>query len=373
MRFADIPGLDDIKAQLLRSIKGGKVAHAQLFAGREGSLNLPLAIAYATYLQCTNRSETDACGTCPACSKNLKFIHPDMHFVFPMGNMKGDRDEDRYRADMMKSWRQFLLDQPFGNLADWNSSYGGEDKEAIISREESRSIIRALSLKPFESNLKIMIIWEPEYMHPSAANGILKILEEPPAQTFFLLVSNNPERLLPTILSRTQQVYIPLLTDEAVDKYLEKQVTDQKRRHHLVATVEGDLRLALQLAGEEEQDPQEQLVKWLRACYKSDYATLLGLMDEFHEADRAAQQQFLQQGLTILRESMLSIAGADALHRVDEGELRFAADFSKVMSVSKLERSTLLINDASLHLVRNGSAKMIFLDLSLQLSRILSS
>jgi DNA polymerase-3 subunit delta' len=176
MKFADIPGLEAVKERLIRSVKDGKVAHAQLFSGRPGTLNLPLALAYTNYLHCRDRKGNDSCGVCPACSKSGKYVHPDTHFVFPVGNIKGDKDDERFKADILKTWRAFLLEQPYGNLDDWAASYGGEDKMAIISREESREIIRALSLKSFESPFKVMIIWLPEYMHASASNVILNII-----------------------------------------------------------------------------------------------------------------------------------------------------------------------------------------------------
>ncbi len=374
MRFADIPGLTETKNRLLGSAKDGKVAHAQLFMGREGALNLPLAIAYATYLHCSNRGEHDACGACPACSKNLKYIHPDTHFVFPLSNVKGDKDEDRFRADIRKSWRSFLLEQPFGTLGDWTSSYGGEDKQAIISREESREIIKTLSLKPFESPVKVMIIWQPEYMHPSAANGILKILEEPPPNTFFILVSNNAERLLPTILSRTQHVIVPLLLDEDLEGFLQTQpAVDEKKRRKITAEAEGNLRLALTLMETEEEDHQEQMATWMRACFKRDYAKLIPMAEEYHGYDRLRQQTLLQYTLTMMRETLLTLSGAGVLLRSRDGEQKFVQDFSKVMSVTRIEKTQQLITDASYHLERNGSAKMIFLDLSLNISKTMNS
>src|SRR6478736_9172247 len=221
MKFSEIPGLTETKKLLTDSVQSNHIAHAQLFVGAEGALNLPLALAYATYLHCQNKGE-DSCGTCSACSKNLKYIHPDTHFVFPLSNVKGDKDEDRFKAEILKSWRAFLLEQPYGNLDDWTNYYGGEDKQALISREESREIIKTLSLKPFESPNKVMIIWQPELMHLSAANGILKILEEPAPHTYFILVTNAADRLLPTIISRTQIVTVPLLDDETVEQHLVK-------------------------------------------------------------------------------------------------------------------------------------------------------
>ncbi len=374
MRFSDIPGLSEIKSRLANSVKDGKVAHAQLFIGRDGALNLPLALAYTTYLHCTNRGKDDACGTCPACSKNLKYIHPDTHFVFPLSNVKGDKDDERFRADIMKAWRAFLLEQPFGNLGDWTTSYGGEDKQAIISREESREIVKTLSLKPFESPFKVMVIWQPEYMHPSAANGILKIVEEPPPNTFFLLVSNNPERLLPTILSRTQHVVVPLLADKDLEGFLAKQPgIDEKKLAKVTAEAEGNLRLAQELLVSDVEDHHALMAQWMRICFRKDYTSMVPLADQFHEFDRLQQQSFLHYTLAMMRETLLALSGAHDMLRTRNGEQKFVQDFSKVMTVARIERTNQLVTDASFHLERNGSAKMIFLDLSLQIAKALNS
>lgn len=371
MKFSSVPGLSNVKQRLIQSVKGGKVAHAQLFMGRDGSLNLPLALAYTTFLHCTNRGESDACGICPACSKSLKYIHPDTHFVFPISNIKGDKDEDQFRAEMMKSWRAFLLEQPFGNASDWTLSYGGEDKLAIISKDESREIVKALSLKPFESPVKVMIIWQPEVMHPSAANGILKILEEPPPNTFFLMVSNNSERLLPTILSRTQEVTVPLLSDEELDTFLESKEPDKARRTKVVDQADGHLRLALDLLENESEDHHQRLADWLRACYKQDTVKMHILSEEFHEMDKLQQHSWLAHGLKTIRESLLVSAGADQLLRSRDEEQKFIRDFSKVVRLEAVDQAYLLLNDAGAMLERNGSAKMIFMDMSLRLARVM--
>jgi DNA polymerase-3 subunit delta' len=358
---------------LIRSGKTGKVAHAQLLMGKEGSLNLPIALAYITYLHCQNKQIDDACGICPACSKSLKYIHPDTHFVFPIGNLKGDQDEDRFKADTLKTWRSFLTKLPFGNLSDWVNFYGGEDKQINISREESRSIIRTLALKPFESPHKIMLIWQPEYMHPAAANGILKILEEPPPHTFFLLVSNAAEQLLPTILSRTQIVPVPLLEDAALTTYLTRfEDLNEDRRKKIVQLAEGNLNQALALMETEQDSNQELFTNWMRSCFKKDYGNLVGLSEEFHELDKLRQRSLFHYGLSMLRETLLFFSGATALSRVKGGELKFVSDFSKVMDVTKIEKSSQLINAAEYHIERNGSAKMIFMDLSIQLSNVIN-
>jgi len=370
VKFADIPGLSEIKSRLLDSVKQNHIAHAQLFLGKAGALNLPLALAYANYLHCQNKSGEDACGTCSACSKSLKYIHPDTSFVFPLGNIKGDKDEDRFKAEMLKTWRTFLLEQPYGNVNDWTNYYGGEDKQALISREAGREIIKTLSLKPFESSYKVMIIWQPEFMHPSAANGILKILEEPPPNTFFFLVSNAAERLLPTILSRTQMVQVPQLPDEDLDTYLkEKHGVEDSKRQEILQLADGDLNVAIKLISSEEDHFQDRFAEWMRSCYKRDYPKLVAFADDFHELDKLSQRNLFQYALGMMRETLLQHAGADAVGRIKTGEVKFVKDFSKIMNVPKIEKINQLVTNAHYHLERNGSAKMIFLDLSLNIAK----
>ena len=373
MKFTGIPGLQETKELLIDSVKHEHIAHAQLFAGAEGALNLPLALAYATYLHCQNKGD-DACGTCPACSKSLKYIHPDTHFVFPLSNVKGDKDEERFKADILKAWRSFLLEHPYGDLDSWTTSYGGEDKQALISREESREIVKTLSLKPFESRYKVMIIWQPEFMHPSAANGILKILEEPAAHTYFILVTNAADQLLPTILSRTQLISVPLLEDGEIEKYLiEKKSMEAKRASRIAQLSEGNLNLAMILSENEEDDNAQIFIDWMRACHsKKRMGELVTKAEEFHALDKLRQRNILHYGMNMMRETLLNISSADSIHRIQGEELKFIQQFSTVMNVQKIEKSFKLMNDATYHLERNGSAKMIFLDLSLQLSKTIN-
>ena len=372
MRFSDIPGLAQIKTLLIDAAKSNHIAHAQLFVGAAGALNLPLALAYATYLHCENRSD-DACGSCAACSKNAKFIHPDTHFVFPLSNVKNEKDEQRLRAEILKSWRSFLLDQPHGSIDDWTNFYGGEDKQALISREESREIIKTLSLKPFESQYKVMVIWQPELMHPSAANGILKILEEPPPHTYFIMVTNAADKLLPTIISRTQIVTVPLLADEELEHYLiSKHGAEAARARRIAQLADGNVREAIQLLTEEEDDNTKRFTEWMRACYKRNYSALVQFAEEYHGLDRLSQRTLLTYSVNVMRETMLHLSGAATINRSRGEELKFVQDFSKVMTLEKIERSFQLMNDACFYLERNGSAKMIFLDLSLKLSKTLT-
>ena len=372
MRFSAIPGLSEEKSLLLEAASTSHIAHAQLFVGSDGALNLPLALAFATYVHCENKSGNDSCGSCAGCSKNDKLIHPDTHFVFPLSNVKSDKDEERFKAEIMKSWRAFLLEQPFGNLDDWTNYYGGEDKQAIISREESREIIKALSLKPFESKYKVMIIWQPELMHPFGANAILKILEEPAPNTFFILVTNAADKLLPTIVSRTQIVTVPLLKDEEVEQILiEKYAADPGRAAKIAQLAEGNLNYAIRLVDSEEDNNSQRFVDWMRACFQKSYGTLVTMAEDYHALDKLSQKNLLSYGMNMMRESLLRISGSSEMTRSRGDEVEFVQKFSSVMDVEKIEKSYTLMNDASYHLERNGSAKMIFMDMSLKLSRTL--
>lgn len=370
MKFEDIPGIYDIKKMLTEAVKTNHSAHAQLFVGGEGAVNLPLALAYATYLHCENRGETDACGICPACSKNTKYIHPDTHYVFPVSNVKGEKDEERFKADITKSWRSFLMEQPYGNLDDWCTHYGGEDKLAIISKDASREIIKTLSLKPFESKNKVMIIWQPESMHPSAANGILKILEEPSPNTFFILVTNAADKLMPTIISRTQLVNVPLLSDDELEQFLrEKKGVEEAAARKIVQLADGNINLALKLIGQEPDNNTGFFTEWMRACFANKLGALVTMAEEYHALDKVSQRNMLSYSINMMRETLLYSAGAESINRTRGEELEFVQRFSKVLDVEKIEKSFKLLNDAGYHLERNGSAKMIFLDLSLQIAK----
>jgi DNA polymerase III subunit delta' len=374
MLFSQIPGLTTVKKVLTEAVRNNHIAHAQLFLGAEGALNLPLTLAYTTYLHCQHRGDDDSCGVCSACSKSLKYIHPDTHFVFPIGNLKGSKDEESFKVEKLKTWRSFLLQQPFGNIEDWANFYGGEDKQANISREESREIVKALSLKPFESKNKVMIIWQPEYMHPTAANGILKILEEPSPNTYFILITNAADRLLPTIISRTQLVTVPLLQDEELEKFLtEKNGVDEKRASKTSQLADGNVNLSLKILTQEEDNNTQRFIEWMRTCFKRDYLSLVGMAEEYHNLDKLSQRSMLSYSMNMLRETLLDISGAGTINRTRGEELTFIQNFGKVLNWQKIEKSTKLMSEATYHLERNGSAKMIFLDLSINLSKALTT
>jgi len=371
MRFKDIHGLESTKSLLLSGIKNNHVAHAQLFAGKTGAPALSMALAYSTYLNCQNPSEQDACGQCPSCSKNQKHIHPDVHFIFPVGSTKDVTAKDACSQLFLKQWRQFLLTTPYGSIQDWSAMYGGEGKQALISTKEKTAIINALSLKAFEGKYKIMIIWLPELMHQNAANGILKVLEEPPDNSIFLMVSEQPERLLTTIISRTQRLNIPSFTDQELSDHLVSvHGIEQGRAKQLAHLSDGSLRAALFLSAQVEVDNHEHFTQWMRLCHQRQMGELVDKAEEFSKHTRGGQNTYLQYGLSMLREALVSTSSThDELLRVEGTEKIFAQNFGKALSVDQIQQMADLLSEASYHIERNINAKLLFLNLSINLSK----
>lgn len=370
MLFADIPGLEETKKQLIQAVNEDHIAHAQLFLCKGGGANLPLALAFVNYINCEHPGEADACGQCPSCIKNSKYIHPDLHFVYPLSSTKNITGKDVISTNFIKEWRNFLLESPFGDVNAWANRFGGENKQLNISKEESRQIIKHLSLKAFEGKFKVMLIWMPEYMHIAAANGILKILEEPPEGTLFLLVCNDEEKLLTTILSRTQIVKIRRMNDGEVISLLTKHHDVDEQVANKVARIsDGDISEAIALLEGAEDDSHAFFKDWMRMCFQRDFTKMVELAEEYHKMSKISQRSFLQYGLNIMRESLLSTVDASQLHRMAEEEEGFVANFSKVMTIDKLESIASMLNDALYHLERNASAKITFLDLSLQIAK----
>lgn len=402
MQFSDISGLEEIKESLIHTAQEGHVAHAQLFLGPEGSANLAMAVAFATYLNSktlasadggmfaeeANKVEVDG----PSLEKLNKFIHPDVHFVFPVSATKNISGKDVVSDSYIKEWRTFLSENPYGDAVDWSAYFGAENKQLNISKEESRNIIRKLSLKSFEGKYKIVILWLPELLHPSAANGILKILEEPPENTLFFLVAHEVEKILPTILSRTQIVNIRAFTDNEMVKDLArregiKEPQDQRmlQLRQIATLADGNLNQALKLLEEVEEDSHQFFRDWMRTCYVQDYSKLINMMDQVQKMGKEAQKGLMQYGLGMLRETLMILATEDipdennnevvlkdkVLIRLQGEELKFITNFSKVMSFDKIERITQLFNQGYYHLMRNANPKIVFLDLSLKIGQVL--
>lgn len=369
MKFSEIPGLIDVKEKLIKTIERGKVAHAQLFGGSEGSANLALAIAYATFLNCTNRTNQEACGECPSCQKISKFIHPDLHFIFPVSTAKNKTGKDVVSDSFIVEWRSLLNRNPYVGPEEWSREFGGENKQLNISREESRNILKKLALKSFEGEYKVMIIWLAEYMHPSAANALLKILEEPPENTVFLLVSNDYEKIIGTILSRVQLLRIRPFKKDEISDYLIKTFTLDAEKSFQIATISnGSLNQAVNLKDEVEGSEQSNFQDWMRLCFKNNYVQLVKWVDEISNTNKINQKGMFQYGLSIVRDSLLVQNGASEILNLSSKEKDFVSKFSRTLDLDKMKKLYELMNSAYYHLERNGNPKIIFLDTSLQIA-----
>lgn len=366
MTLSNIPGLQSVKEKLLRTIESGKIAHAQLFSGPQGSANLSLALAYAALLNCTNRIDVDACGECASCQKIQKSIHPDLHFVFPVSSAKNKTGKDVVSDSFIKEWRTFIHQNPYGGPYEWSLEFGGENKQLNISKEESRNIIKKLSLKAFEGEYKIMIIWLAEYLHPTAANALLKLLEEPPEKTVFLLVTYDHEQIIGTILSRVQLLKIRPFNKGEISNYLvEKHGLTSDRAMQIANISSGDMNHAIKLIDEVEDDSHQLFQEWMRLCFSNNQTKMVEWAENFSKSNKINQKGLFQYGLTILRESLLMQNDAAEAVTLTESESLFVSKFSKTLSLNKIEKLYNNLNTALYHLERNGNAKIIFLDTSL--------
>ncbi|MFN4144288.1 MAG: ATP-binding protein [Runella sp.] len=370
MFFRDIIGHDDTKRALLRAVQHNHLAHAQLFDGKAGSANLALALALATYLNCEDRQPDDACGQCASCFKMRKLVHPDLHFVFPLP--RTPKEGEDLLAELTPQWRSFLTESPYRTLSDWLAFIGTSgNQQGIIPIREARNIINKLALKSFEGEYKIMLIWQPELLNNQAANALLKILEEPPAKTLFLLVSSESERLLTTIISRTQRVVVGAFDDAQITRFLTQKGINETQARQAAYLSEGNLATALRLLEETDNDRHTWFAHWMRRCYTCDWVALVKLADEFDAMTKEKQKGIFDYSLHLFRDLLLWQNGAEALIRLQDDELTFVQNFGKVVEGTAIERLIQEINAGYYHLERNARAKILFLDISLTAARLL--
>lgn len=369
MQFSEIPGLPETKAHLLNAVKNNHLAHALLFYGPEGSANLTMPLALATYLYCQNPTETDSCGTCPGCQRMAKLVMPDLNFAFPViAKTKESDKENDPKVDMLANWRKFVLEQPYGNVHDYIYFNGFEKKQLNISVGAARQIIQTLSLVSFEGGYKIMMIWGVEFLNPQAANALLKILEEPQQKTIFMLITTQPEQLLTTILSRTQKVMVRGFTDEEIHEYLVSSgLCDDQTAMQISMIADGNLREAMRLVNQVEDQQVAWIRNWFRLCHSKQFKDIFALSDAYHKFDKEAQKSILQTGMNVLREILLKNASVDSLLRTKGDDREFINKISgNVLKEDHIPGLYELFNKAHYHLERNGNAKLIFTDLSME-------
>lgn len=375
MQFKDVIGQDEVKQRLRLSVMEGRIPHTQLFTGAAGAGKLPLALAYAQYIACPNRTEHDSCGTCPTCLQFKHLQHPDLHFAFPIVKTDGGDTCN----DFMPQWRQQLLTQPYFDIDDWYRTLGVETKQGIIYEKESSEIMRKLSLKSFGDGYKFMLIWLPEKMNIACANKLLKLLEEPPEKTLFLLISEQPELLLSTIVSRTQEIRVPRLTESDIaDELIRSRGFAGADAGDLAHIANGSLTAACKLADANEQNSLffNDFVALMRNAWlvgqRKDYSALLNLRKwSLDIADakvgRERQKAFLQYAQRQVRENYIANFHQPAMNYQTGAERAFSAKFAPFIHNDNVERIMNQLSTAEAQITQNGNAKIIFFDLCLQM------
>jgi DNA polymerase-3 subunit delta' len=374
MNFSQIPGQKEIKGKLLRSVKEERVNHAQLFAGPEGCGSMALALAYARYISCENPTDDDSCGNCKSCVKYEKLIHPDLHFVFPV--IKGKKATDPVSDNYIEEWREFVKRSPYFTLNNWMDFIDVGNAQGMIFASEASEIIKKLSLKTFESDFKIMIIWLPEKMHQATANKLLKMIEEPPEKTLFLLVSEEPDKVIPTILSRCQLVKVPSFNSRDIEKYLINRFNLALDKAADISRVSnGNITRAIELCENEDSSLAnlERFKSLMRFAWKRDVISLINWSEEIASTGREAQKNFISFSLRLLRENlMLSLDQLkNRLVYLTGNEADFSVKFHPSINQSNIYPLNEELNLVYSHIESNGNAKIIFLDLALKVTRLI--
>ena len=383
MKFSDVVGRQDVKDRLMQSVADGRISHAQLFSGYEGGPGLALALAYATLIQCENIKEGDSCGECSSCVKHFKMVHPDLHFTYPVVTGKPAKDRPPKSTDYITQWRKAIIHNPYLDLNEWYEELGVENKQGFMSVEESNDILRKMSLKAFESQYKIQIIWQPEKMRNDASNKLLKIIEEPPLNTVFILVTSQPDQILPTILSRTQLVKIPLLSiNEISGAVVAKFNKEPVKARRIANLANGKLNIAYSLAGDEDQDYkiENDFINWMRLCYNPFYEKdgklawpdLNSWIDNTSKSGREYLKQFFTFCIEASRDCLLLNESVPELNRFDDEIIPNFSRFSKFIHSGNIHEIIILLNRAHYAVERNANARILLLDLSFKMNRLLN-
>lgn len=376
MNFSEIIGQEVLKDRLIRVVKENRVSHAWLFFGPEGAGVLPLALAFAGYILCTNRGKTDACGACAGCNKNKKYIHPDLHFVYPVNRTRSLDRDNVVSDDFSAEWRSFLIKNPYARLTQWFDFIDLENKQGIISTEESKRLSGKLSLKAFESDYKVVILWHPEKMNDQASNKLLKLLEEPPPLTVFILVSENPDQLLATVKSRCVPVKVPRIEEKALTEALiSRQLLDPVRASNIERLASGNYLRALDLISETE-DIRYNFNKFrdlMRSCFKTNIPELFKQTEELATLNREKQKSFLEYGLKILRESLALHFSTPAIVYISDEEQEFTPNFAPFVNARNIEALTGELTRAIQDIERNANSRIVLLDMALNISVLIKN
>lgn len=379
MLFSDIIGQKHLKTHLTQSVENGRIPHAQLFVGPEGSGTLPMAIAYAQYILCQNANGENTSGN-EAC--NIKFnglTHPDLHFAYPVASNDKIKSHP-VSSHFLEEWRQLLAEQPYCNLFDWYKALGVENKQGQIGVDEAQDIVKSLALKSYEGGYKVMLIWMAEKMNISAANKLLKLIEEPPSKTIFLLVAEDEESIINTIKSRCQILHFPpLAEDDITDGIVKKYQIDQNEAQKIAHQANGNYNKACDLVYQDTEDLQfeEWFVFWIRSAFKakgnkSAIHDLISWSEDIAKTNRETQKQFLHFCIDFFRQALLLNYNAKSLVFMEPKSENFKLEkFAPFVHNGNIMAISDELQDAIYHIERNGNSKIILTDLSIKLTRLL--
>lgn len=375
MLFSQVVGQHKLKEKLLGSVTNGRVAHAQMLVGPCGAGSLPLALAYAQYLACKNRTETDSCGKCDSCIRYAKLEHPDLQLIFPKNKTQKVDRKNFSSKDFLPDWRKAVVANPYLNLNDWLKGLGIDNKQGAINVDDSREILQNLSYKAYEADYRVVLIWLAEYMNAAAANKILKILEEPPTRTVFLLVAESTENMLQTILSRVQIHRLGRLSEEEIANSFVSSDIDSDQVQRLAHLADGNLNLARQLLEDQETVTASVnfFINWMRACFTMNLEKLMELTEDFNSLGREQQKALLQQSAGILRKVLMYKTIPDMTGKLLREEIDFVHKFSQFIGLENSGEMLEALNDAYYHIERNANARIVFTDLSFLLADQLRS
>ncbi|WMI68948.1 ATP-binding protein [Mangrovimonas sp. YM274] len=379
MLFSEILGQEHLKSHLTQSVDNGRIPHAQLFVGPEGSGTLPLAIAYAQYILCKNQNSENQ-GGLDAC--NLKFknlSHPDLHFAFPVATNDKVKSHP-VSSHFLEEWRQLVAEQPYGNLFDWYKLLGIDNKQGQIGVDEAQDIVKALSLKSYEGGYKVMLIWMADKMNTAAANKLLKLIEEPPSKTIFILIAEDEEQIINTIKSRCQILHFPPLAEEVIKQALMKQYDINEAEATKIAhQANGNYNKACDIVYQDSEDLQfeEWFIFWIRSAFKAkgNKGAILDLIkwsEDIAKTGRETQKQFLHFCIDFFRQALLMNYGANDLVYMEPKTQSFKLEkFAPFVHNANILEISEELQDAIYHIERNGNSKIILTDLSIKLTRLL--
>lgn len=370
MNFSEIIGQQGVKERLIRSVKEARISHAQLFLGPEGAGALPLALAYIQYISCKNRSETDSCGQCESCIKISKIQHPDVHLSFPL-ILSDSKTSDK----MVTEFRDYALQTPYMNYRYWMDAIDGSNKNGVIGVDESAGILHKLVYKAYEGDYKFMLVWMAEKMNMQAANKLLKIIEEPPEKTVFILIAENQEEILPTILSRCQVVKIPRLSDtEIIDGLVQRLGVSPEEANSIATLSEGNYWEASKQVTQVEENLErlDTFRSWMLYCFKKDVPGIITFTEDLAGGGREKLKSLLSYSLYMFRQSIVGNYGGNDLVHLRGSEREFIAKFSKFIHGSNIIELSDAFDQAYYYLERNAHPKIVMFDLSLTAMKLIN-